>query len=107
MVRQFIYAGICLAGFVASVSVQAADTAATVAAAPAYSSTATDIGTLLDNPTTKAVLVKYVPELVNNPQIGMARGMTLKQVQSYAGDTLTDEMLAKIDTDLAKVPAAK
>jgi xanthine dehydrogenase iron-sulfur cluster and FAD-binding subunit A len=49
----------------------------------------------------KAVLAKHVPALIENAQIEMARSMTLKQIQSYAGDTLTDETLAKIDVDLA------
>jgi hypothetical protein len=37
----------------------------------------------------------------------MARGMTLKQIQQFAGDAVTDEALAKIDADLAKIPAKK
>ena len=37
----------------------------------------------------------------------MARGMTLKQIQSYSADTVTDDVLAKIDADLAKIPASK
>ena len=31
--------------------------------------------------------------------------MTLKDVQQYAPDTVTDDALAKIDADLAKLPA--
>ena len=38
-------------------------------------------------------------------QIDMARGLTLKALQGYAGDMLTDEALGKIDADLAKLPA--
>jgi hypothetical protein len=37
----------------------------------------------------------------------MARPMTLRQVQSYAPDMFTDEKLANIDAELAKVPAKK
>jgi hypothetical protein len=86
----------------------AADAAVAAPAATAAFTTAdTDLGTLLDNPATKAVLEKYIAEMIANPQIDMARGMTLKQLQSYAGDKLTDEALAKIDADLSKVPAAK
>jgi hypothetical protein len=33
--------------------------------------------------------------------------MTLKAVQPYAEDTVTDEKLAKIDAALAKLPASK
>lgn len=106
--RQFLLAGACLAGFAIALPAEAAPAApAAPAATPAYTTAATPIGDLLDNPATKAVLVKDVPALVSNPQIDMARGMTLKQVQTYAGDVLSDEVLAKIDADLARVPAAK
>ena len=76
------------------------------AAAPAavkFSSASSTIGDLLDNPAAKAVLMKHVPALAGNAQIEMARSMTLKQIQSYAGDSLTDEVLAKIDLDLAAI----
>lgn len=81
--------------------VQASAAGATVG----YSVAATDLGVLLDNPQTKAVLDKYIPQMVNSEQIAMARSMTLKSLQQYAGETLTDDTLAKIDTDLGKVPA--
>lgn len=92
---------------------------ATVAAAPAIAAEAaaatqtvmttaeTDIGTLLDNPASKAVLEKYLAPLVTNPQIDMARSMTLKQIQGFAADQVTDEVLAKIDADLAKIGQSK
>jgi hypothetical protein len=90
---------------------------ATIAAAPAFavdppaaaapaaklSTSTSTIGDLLDNPAAKAVLMKHVPALAGNAQIEMARSMTLKQIQSYAGDSLTDEVLAKIDLDLAAI----
>ena len=37
----------------------------------------------------------------------MARGLTLKMVQQYAPDMVSDAVLAKIDADLAKLPAKK
>lgn len=85
----------------------AADPAPAVAPAPAYSTAETDIGTLLDNPATKAVIDKHMPGFAGNPQIDMARAMTLKQIQQFAGDQITDDVLAKVDADLAKIPAAK
>jgi hypothetical protein len=94
----------------AVLAVATAPVAAFAQAAPAadhYSSATTPIGTLLDDPAAKAVLVKYIPDTVNNPQIDMARGMTLKDTQAYAPDSLTDAVLAKIDADLAKLPPAK
>jgi hypothetical protein len=88
----------------------AAAAAITVIAAPAYaaatkySTAETEIGTLLDNPETKAVLDKHIPTFASNPQIAMARAMTLKAIQGFAGDALNDAVLAKIDADLATVP---
>jgi len=73
-------------------------------AAPArYSTADTELGTLLDDPAAKAVLDKDIPGLTSNDQVDMARGMTLKAMQQYAPDTLTDATLAKVDVDLAKV----
>lgn len=75
------------------------------ATAPAAKMTTADttIGDLLDNPAAKAVLMKHIPAMVSNAQIEMARSMTLKQIQAYAGDQMTDEVLAKIDADLAAI----
>ncbi|TCM16577.1 hypothetical protein EDF56_107156 [Novosphingobium sp. PhB165] len=90
-----------------AVSPAFAQAPAAAPAATSYTTAKTDLGTLLDNPATKAVLQKYIPNLIANPQIDQARGMTLKEVQSYAADQLTDDTLAKIDADLAKIPAKK
>lgn len=76
-------------------------------AGQAYSTAETDIGTLLDNAETRAVLVKYIPDTVADPQFDLARAMTLRQVQPFAPEKFPDELLARIDADLAKVPAAK
>lgn len=80
---------------------------ADTAAKPFYSVEKTDIGTLLDTPETKAVLDTHMPEFSTNPQVDMARSLTLKQVQGYVPDTITDEVLAKIDADLAKIAPPK
>ena len=48
-----------------------------------------------------------MPGFSTNPQIDMARGMTFKQIQSFAPDMIKDEMLAKLDADLSKLPAKK
>ncbi|MET0365840.1 MAG: hypothetical protein ABW169_14430 [Sphingobium sp.] len=92
---------------VAAPSAVFAQAAPAAAGAAAYSVETTDIGTLLDNPATKAILDKNLPGFSSNPQIDMARSMTLKTVQQYSPDTMTDATLAKIEADLAKVPAAK
>jgi len=85
-----------------------AQTAAPAAAAPAatvkYSTSETDLGTLLDNPAAKAIIEKHIPGMTTNDQVDMARGMTLKAIQQYASDEVTDARLAAIDADLAKLP---
>lgn len=80
-----------------------AQPAATPAARPgaAMSSATTPIGDLLDNAKAKAVVEKYLPEVVKSEQIEMARAMTLKDIQSYSPDVITDVKLKAIDTDLA------
>ena len=90
-----------------TIGVALAQQPAAPAAAVGYSTADTDIGTLIDNPQTKAVLDKHVPGFSENPQISMARAMTLKQIQGFAADVLTDAALTKIDADLAKVPKTK
>ena len=75
------------------------------AAAPAhYSVATTPIGTLLDDPAAKAILFKDIPAMASSSQLDMARGMTLKDTQQYAPDTVTDAVLARVDAELAQVP---
>jgi para-nitrobenzyl esterase len=76
---------------------------ATVAAAQAAAySVKSTVGELLDNPETKAVLNKYIPEVVSDARIDQGRGFPLEGITQYV-PTLTPEMLARIDADLAKV----
>jgi hypothetical protein len=80
---------------------------APVAAAPAakarYSTADTEIGTLLDDPAAKAIIEKHIPGMTTNEQIEMARSMTLKAIQTYAPDDVTDERLARIDAEFAQL----
>ena len=75
--------------------------------APYYSTNTSKVGDLLANPETKAVLEQDIPKVIHDERIGMGTGMTLKEIQPYAGSDLSDEILAKVDADLAKVPAPK
>jgi hypothetical protein len=74
---------------------------ATTAAAPAYSSQSL-IGELLDNAETKAVLNKYIPQVVSNPMIDQGRSFPLVGITQFVPE-LTPAMLSTIDADLAKV----
>ncbi|MBW8755737.1 MAG: hypothetical protein JF595_16635 [Sphingomonadales bacterium] len=106
MSRTILTAALLVAAAGLSAPAYAADpaSAAAPAAAKPYSTAESTVGELLDDPAAKAVLVKYVPALATSAQIDMARGLTLKALQGYAGDMLTDETLGKIDYDLAKLP---
>jgi hypothetical protein len=84
-----------------------AQPASAPAAAGAYNTASTPIGALLDDPAAKAILVKYLPELATSPQIEQARALTLKDTQQYAPDKVTDQTLANIDAELARLPAKK
>jgi para-nitrobenzyl esterase len=82
-----------------------AEAPAAPAAAAKYAVETTDLGTLMDDPAAKAVLEKHLPGLVGNAQIQMARGLSLKQLQQFAGDMVTDAKLADVQLDLDKLPA--
>lgn len=71
-----------------------------------YSTGETSIGTLLNDPQAKAILEKYLPETISNPQFTMAHGFTLVFIQGFdqTGE-LTDENLARIETELAALPS--
>jgi hemoglobin-like flavoprotein len=51
--------------------------------------------------------LKHVPSISKSENIDMARSMTLKAMQQFAADVLTDDVLKAIDADLAKLPAKK
>lgn len=78
-------------------------------AAPAMaeplSTAETDVGTLLDNPVTRAIVDKHLPGFSQDPQVDMARPMTLRGIQQFAPDKVTDDVLKAIDADLAKLDA--
>jgi len=82
-------------------------TAPAAAAATGYSVEDTDIGTLLDDPAAKAVIDKHIPGFSTKDQIDMARSMTLKGIQQYAPDMVTDKVLSDIQVDLSKLPVKK
>ena len=88
-------------------AIAAAQAPAPAAAAAHYSTANTTIGEILGDPAAKAVVDKHVPGMLANDQIEMARDMSLKTIQQYSPDTLTDKVLAAIDADFAKIPAKK
>jgi hypothetical protein len=93
-------AGLSLA--LAAADVMAQTPAASPAAAPAAkpSVDATTVGDLMANPATMAVLKKDLPDLLADPRLEQAKGMTLKEVEPYSEGKIDDAKLAAVQKDL-------
>ena len=64
----------------------------------------TKMGELLDNPATKEVLVKHLPEIQSaGPMLSMARGLTLKTLANVARGKIPPEKLQAIVAELEKI----
>ena len=64
----------------------------------------TKLGVLLDNPVTKEVLIRHLPEIKSaGPMLAMARGMSLATLSRVAGGKLPPEKLAAIAAELEKL----
>lgn len=109
MRRIFFSTGfvVLYAATISAHSVHAEPRPAVSRTAPSYSVKGSKLSELLDNPTTKDILTKYIPKIVGNPQIVMARSITLVALQPYTNGALTTETLNKIDVELSKVPPPK
>ena len=79
----------------------------TTAAKPAHYSVAdTPVGKLLDDPAANAILKKLIPTVYANEMFQtQGRDLTLKAIQQYEPDALSDENLAKVQAELDKIPA--
>ncbi len=58
------------------------------------------LGTLLASEKGTAVLQEHLGAVMSNPQINMAKSMTLAEVAPYSGGVITKEKLAEIDAAL-------
>jgi para-nitrobenzyl esterase len=82
--------------------------AADAAAAPSahYSVSTTLVGKLLDDPVTDALLKKMIPTVYANEMFhSSGRELTLKDIQQYEPEALSDANLAKLQAELDKIPA--
>jgi hypothetical protein len=102
--RLLILAAAALSVVTPALAQTAASPAPAHAAHAKLNTTDTELGVLLDNPAAKAIIEKHIPGMTANDQVDMARAMTLKSIQQYAPDDVTDARLAAIDADLAKLP---
>ena len=59
------------------------------------------VGELLDNPQAKAIIDKHIQGFSSNPQISMARNMSLKTTAGFSGGKITPAMLDAINAELA------
>jgi len=78
----------------------------TAAQAVHYSVAETPVGKLLDDPAANAILKRMIPTVYSNDMFQtQGRTLTLKAIQQYEPDALSDENLAKIQAELDKIPA--
>lgn len=56
----------------------------------------TTLGQLLDDPDARVIIDELVPELPTHPMIGMAKGMPVNTVLSFAGSQIDPAVLAQL-----------
>jgi hypothetical protein len=82
----------------------AAETA--TASAAHYDVATTLVGKMLDDPAANALLKKMIPTVYANDMFQTSgRELTLKTIQQYEPEALSDENLAKLQAELNKIPA--
>jgi len=72
-------------------------------AAAAKFSLDTPIETIVADPKAKAILDADLPGVSTHPSYDMFKGMSLRAVQPMSNGKLTDDMLKKVETDLAAI----
>jgi hypothetical protein len=73
---------------------------------PHYSVETTLVETLLADPAAVEILKRLIPSVYANEQFQSAgRSLTLKAIQQYEPDALSDANLAKIQAEFDKIPA--
>ncbi|AQR74897.1 hypothetical protein [Sphingomonas sp. LM7] len=86
---------------------QTAPAPAAPAAAPAAPAAKfnldTPIEVIVADPQAKAVLDADIPGTTTHASYGMFKSMSLRAVQPFSQGKLTDEMLKKVETDLAAI----
>lgn len=71
-----------------------------------YSVTTTPVGTLLDDAAAAAILKRLIPTVYDNDMFQtMGRPQTLKAIQQYEPQALSDEVLARIQAEFDRLPA--
>lgn len=59
------------------------------------------IGQLLDDPKSRKIFERNVPQLLRHPMLKMARGFKLREIEKYAGQVnISQQTIAKIRREL-------
>jgi hypothetical protein len=106
--RSLILAALAVAATPAVIAPVLAGEAPAEPAAPSahYSVSATTVGKMLDDPVANALLKKLIPSVYANEMFHtMGRDLTLKEIQQYESEALSDANLEKIQAELNKIPA--
>jgi hypothetical protein len=61
------------------------------------------LGDIIANPQGKAILEKHLPGFSTNPQMAMAKGMSLKMIAPMSGGKITPAILKTIDEELKQI----
>ncbi len=94
-----------LAGATATMIVPAFAADSVTVAAAHYSVETTLVGKMLDDPAANALLKKMIPTVYANEMFQTSgRELTLKAIQQYEPEALSDANLAKIQAELNKIP---
>lgn len=72
-----------------------------------YSAAATSIGELMEDPSARAIVIRYLPAVVQSGNIDRMGGITLRQLQQMAPQMATDAALEAIDAELSKLEPAR
>jgi para-nitrobenzyl esterase len=81
------------------------ESTSTKLAAQRFSVDTTPLGELLDNPAARAVVLKHLPMIVDNPRVEMLRGITLSVGRTMSNTMISEDALKAIDAELATLPA--
>jgi hypothetical protein len=100
-----IISALLTAGVLPVLSAPAIAQATTTAQPARYSVSETLVGKLLDDPAAADVLKTLIPTVYANEMFKTSgRSLTLKDIQQYEPEALSDENLAKIQAELDKIP---
>lgn len=100
---------VLIAGATPAFAAEAAAPTAIPAATPGhYSVTETLVGKMLDDPAANELLKKEIPSVYANEMFhSMGRDSTLAAIQQFEPEALKNEVLARVQVALNKLPAAK